>query len=349
MSCAIHLYHAGDRLRASLTRDLVRAGMAVEAFATPDALLAAAQLHRPGAILWDVDAAPAAQAEAIGAPLVLLTRSRETGAAHPEGETVVLPFERWRLAPVAAALAGLSAAGSPPLRVGAGGPFRGANGIVSVGPLRSPRLPPADFVDLRDQLRPPGPDLPLQASGGRAPVPPPAPEHLAAAPHRGGHPRLQTDTVREARPSTWVTDDFDDVTGPAPSHVTPLPHDAPAPRVLIADDDEVLQHILGYQLGAAGWEVVRAADGVAAQVALQAGDFDLVLIDLNLPHVNAFELLEELDLRHSDRKEQVVVMSEQAQDDKVIRAFNLGAHDFLPKPLNPQVALSRFRRLLERA
>ena len=155
--------------------------------------------------------------------------------------------------------------------------------------------------------------------------------------------------MREARPSTWVTDDFDDVTGPAPSHVTPLPHDAPAPRVLIADDDEVLQHILGYQLGAAGWEVVRAADGVAAQVALQAGDFDLVLIDLNLPHVNAFELLEELDLRHSDRKEQVVVMSEQAQDDKVIRAFNLGAHDFLPKPLNPQVALSRFRRLLERA
>ncbi|PKN55016.1 MAG: hypothetical protein CVU56_23505 [Deltaproteobacteria bacterium HGW-Deltaproteobacteria-14] len=287
MSCAIHLYHHGDRLRASLARELGRAGLAVETFASPEALLTAARATRPDAILWDVDAAPVDRVREVGAPVVLLTRSREVGAAHPESHTLVLPFERWRLTPVTAAVAG------------------------GIGPAAaSPRV------------------------------------------ERSSVPRVQHDTVRQAQPSAWLAeqvDDLDALAATRPSEPTPLPAGIAPRRVLIADDDDVLQHILAYQLAEAGWHVFRASDGVAAQVALETERFDLVLLDLNLPHVNGFELLELLDLRNTTaRAEQVVVMSEQAQDDKVIRAFALGAHDFLQKPLNPQVALSRFRRLLER-
>lgn len=291
MSCAIHLYHHGDRLRASLARELGRAGLAVEAFASPEALLAAATATRPDAILWDIDAAPADRAREVGSPMVLLTRSREVSAAHPESHTLVLPFERWRLAPITTA-----------------------------------------------------------AAGGFGP---PAAVERAKRAERTSTARVQHDTVRQAQPATWLpeqVDDFDALDAAPPSERTPLPAEVTPRRVLIADDDDVLQHILAYQLAEAGWHVFRASDGVAAQVALETERFDLVLLDLNLPHVNGFELLELLDLRHTTtRSEQVVVMSEQTQDDKVIRAFALGAHDFLQKPLNPQVALSRFRRLLERA
>ena len=55
-----------------------------------------------------------------------------------------------------------------PASHGPGEPFRPGNGVVSVGPLRSPRLPTADFVVLRDQLRPPGPDLPLRGTESHA-------------------------------------------------------------------------------------------------------------------------------------------------------------------------------------
>ena len=288
MSCAIHLYHHGDRLRASLARELGRAGLAVEAFASPEALLAAANATRPDAILWDIDAAPADRVREVGSPMVLLTRSREVSAAHPESHTLVLPFERWRVAPIATAVA-----------------------------------------------------------GGLAPPPSPA------RAERTSTTRVQHDTVRQTQRSTWLpeqVDDFDALDAALPNERTPLPADVTPRRVLIADDDDVLQHILAYQLAEAGWHVFRASDGIAAQVALETERFDLVLLDLNLPHVNGFELLELLDLRHTTtRSEQVVVMSEQTQDDKVIRAFALGAHDYLQKPLNPQVALSRFRRLLERA
>jgi len=167
---------------------------------------------------------------------------------------------------------------------------------------------------------------------------------LAEATQRGAQ-RVQVDTVRQDSPPGWLADELDalDVVPPAAAA-----HPAVV-SVLLADDDDVLQHILSYQLHEAGWEVVTATDGIAAQQALDERRFDLVLLDLNLPHRNGFELLEHLDLRRTTRGEQVVVMSEQAQDDNVIRAFALGAHDFLQKPLNPQVALSRFRRLLERA
>jgi|GEM_PF-1628827 len=286
MSSPIHLYHHGDRLRASLTRELVRAGLAVETFASPAALLDAARATRPSAILWDADASSPAAAREVGAPMVLLTRARDFDGAQPGDYTVVLPFERWRVAPVTAALVG-----APVSRT-----------------TRSRRDRP-----------------------GRRPH--------------------QPDTIREESPPPWLDDHLDELdtlSASHPSQLTPPPT-AERVRVLIADDDDVLQHILAYQLAEAGWEVTRVEDGVAAQVALERGAFDLVLIDLSLPHVNGFELLELLDLRRSGRGEQVVVMSEQAQDKKIIRAFGLGAHDFMQKPLNPRVALSRFRRLLERA
>jgi len=117
-------------------------------------------------------------------------------------------------------------------------------------------------------------------------------------------------------------------------------------RVLLADDDEVLRHIIGYQLAQLDWEVTCSADGVEVQRLLQAGQVDVLLVDLDLPHRNAYEIL--ASLQGVPGAPRVIVMSEQLQEDKIVRAFRLGADDFVPKPINPRVVMSRIQRLMER-
>lgn len=117
-------------------------------------------------------------------------------------------------------------------------------------------------------------------------------------------------------------------------------------RVLLADDDAVMLHILAYQLGQQRWQVTSCADGAEVQRLLAAGEVDVLLVDLNLPHRNAYELLE--GLAGTGIETRVIVMSEQAQEDKIVRAFELGADDFVPKPFNPRVVMSRIQRLLNR-
>ncbi|MCA9517860.1 MAG: response regulator, partial [Myxococcales bacterium] len=85
--------------------------------------------------------------------------------------------------------------------------------------------------------------------------------------------------------------------------------------------------------------------GVEALGLLRRDGADVLLLDLNLPHKNGFEILEELGPAGTASL-RVIVMSEQVQDDKIIRAFSLGAHDFVQKPLNPRVVVSRIQRLL---
>lgn len=133
--------------------------------------------------------------------------------------------------------------------------------------------------------------------------------------------------------------------------LSPLPGGMPATasrpiRVLLADDDEVLLHILGYQLAHLQWEVTCSRDGAEVKRLLEEGDIDLVLVDLNLPHRNAFEILEQLNLAGAATC--VIVMSEQVQEDKIVRAFELGAADFVQKPFNPRVVTSRIQRLIGR-
>ncbi|MCC6620395.1 MAG: response regulator [Deltaproteobacteria bacterium] len=187
----------------------------------------------------------------------------------------------------------------------------------------------------------------------REPVP------VSQRPHRAARerpPRVLADTWREG-----LFDRMDALDLPPsrqvrrPGEAVPvfaLPEPTPRQRslrVLVADDDPVLRHILVYQLESAGWRVTTSVDGDEAARLAAEGDFDALVVDLNLPHKNAFELLEGLDLRGRHAALRVVVLSEQVQEHKVVRSFELGAHDFIQKPLNPRVVLSRLSRLVRGA
>lgn len=131
-----------------------------------------------------------------------------------------------------------------------------------------------------------------------------------------------------------------------------LTRDMPAPksshpRVLIAEDDHVIRRILQHHLTRHGYELVEANDGREAQHYLEGGPFDLILLDINMPYFSGLDLLKLL--KEHPRPPKRVILSASHRDETVMKAFALGADDFVKKPFNPEVLIRRLDRLLARA
>jgi DNA-binding NtrC family response regulator len=111
-------------------------------------------------------------------------------------------------------------------------------------------------------------------------------------------------------------------------------------RLLIIDDDELLRNSLGVMLGARGFLCTPAPSALDGIEQAEAGQFDVALVDINMPGLNGFEVIKAL-VRIEPRMS-VVAMSGRQFDgdlDYAVIATGLGAHAFLPKPFRPQQLL----------
>jgi DNA-binding NtrC family response regulator len=118
-------------------------------------------------------------------------------------------------------------------------------------------------------------------------------------------------------------------------------------RILIADDEPNLRSTLGRTLRAEGYDTADARDGVEAVSALRRGGIDVVILDLSMPRLDGFGVLEELADEHSAPP--VIVLTAHASLENAVRAVRMGAFDFLEKPPAGEAVLLRVRRALERA
>lgn len=118
-------------------------------------------------------------------------------------------------------------------------------------------------------------------------------------------------------------------------------------RVLIADDDPAVRDLLRHHLKREGWSVVAANDGEQAAQALKTEHFDLVLLDVSMPFLSGFDLLRSLQESAGAGAPNVVLLTAQSHEQAQIRAFDLGADDFVAKPFSPAVLVSRLRRLVD--
>ncbi len=108
----------------------------------------------------------------------------------------------------------------------------------------------------------------------------------------------------------------------------------PPPRVLIVDDDVTLLLLMGEALEAVGFVVAQATDGAAGVKTFREFNPDLVLLDIQMPGMDGFSACEEIR-RYSPRRDLPIVMVTSLDDAASIhRAFECGATDFLPKPIN---------------
>ncbi|MEO8334143.1 MAG: sigma-54 dependent transcriptional regulator [bacterium] len=120
---------------------------------------------------------------------------------------------------------------------------------------------------------------------------------------------------------------------------------APA-RILVVDDDRAFRVTTAALLRGDGHGVDEAADGQAAVAALAAGRYDLVVLDVRMPGIDGFGLVEALRLWGN--RIPVLMISGFGTVDGAVRAMHLGADDFLMKPAEPEVLSARVAVLLDR-
>ncbi len=124
--------------------------------------------------------------------------------------------------------------------------------------------------------------------------------------------------------------------------------DAEPDRVLIVDDNEVNRDLLAKRLQRQGYEVTVASNGFEALEILGSMSLDLVLLDIMMPQMNGYQVLETLKADPALRHIPVVMISAVNDIDSVVRCIELGAEDYLSKPFNPVLLKARINACLEK-
>jgi two-component system cell cycle response regulator len=117
-------------------------------------------------------------------------------------------------------------------------------------------------------------------------------------------------------------------------------------KILIAEDDDLTASLLTHRLGRAGFEVEWHANGEDAYDAALQGQPDLVILDVRMPGMDGFELLERLRKVSVLHEVPIVMLTSQGAEADLVRGFRLGADDYVLKPFSPAEVVARVRRLL---
>jgi DNA-binding response OmpR family regulator len=120
-------------------------------------------------------------------------------------------------------------------------------------------------------------------------------------------------------------------------------------QLLMIEDDTRLANMVGEYLRQSGYGFTHAADGSSGLAALQAGNPDLVILDLMLPDMDGLEVCRRIKAQGGDSSHTAVLMLTAKGDpmDRIV-GLEIGADDYLPKPFEPRELLARIRAVLRR-
>jgi adenylate cyclase len=119
-------------------------------------------------------------------------------------------------------------------------------------------------------------------------------------------------------------------------------------RMLIVDDNRVNRLLLTHALEQNGHHVYTAENGKIAMEMLREKLYDVILLDIDMPVMNGFEVLEALLSDNELRDLPVVMTSASDELDRVVKCIEMGAEDYLVKPLNPILLRARVNASLEK-
>src|ERR1051325_4477388 len=119
------------------------------------------------------------------------------------------------------------------------------------------------------------------------------------------------------------------------------------PAILVIEDNRAYAETLRSNLELEGYAVEVAHAGAEGLERAKAGDPDLVILDLMLPSMNGFTVLQRL--RDSGRQTPVLIMTALGTEDEKLRGFGLGADDYIVKPTGLLEILARVQAILRRA
>jgi adenylate cyclase len=119
-------------------------------------------------------------------------------------------------------------------------------------------------------------------------------------------------------------------------------------HLLVVDDNRVNRLLLVHGLEEEGHEVAWAGNGRQALEMLRSRPYDLLLLDIEMPELNGFQVLEAL-LGDPNLRDMPVIMTSASDElDRVVKCIEMGAEDYLTKPLNPVLLRARVNASLEK-
>lgn len=119
-------------------------------------------------------------------------------------------------------------------------------------------------------------------------------------------------------------------------------------RILVVEDNRMNRLMLARGLEQQGHEAAFAEHGRQALAMLAAEDFDLILLDIDMPEMNGYQVLEHLAADVHRRDLPVIMISAVDEIDSVVRCIEMGAEDYLTKPFNPVLLKARVDASLEK-
>lgn len=118
-------------------------------------------------------------------------------------------------------------------------------------------------------------------------------------------------------------------------------------KVLLVEDDPLTAALVRHRLARDGLEVHGFEDGLEAFAAVRGGGHDLVILDVKLPGMDGFELLERIRALPDTGSLPVVMLTGMGREEDIVRGLQLGANDYVLKPFSPAELSARIRRLLK--
>ena len=117
-------------------------------------------------------------------------------------------------------------------------------------------------------------------------------------------------------------------------------------RILLVEDDPSIREVTAIGLGAAGFQVATAEDGVAGLETFRAEPFDLVLLDIMLPRLDGYEVCRQI---RRTSTVPIVMLTARADTSDVVLGLEAGADDYVRKPFDLPELIARIRAALRRA
>ncbi len=118
--------------------------------------------------------------------------------------------------------------------------------------------------------------------------------------------------------------------------------------VLVVDDEPHIVALVAYHLAKSGYRVVTATTGAEALDLARREQPSLVILDLMLPDISGFKVLEKLRARDETRDVAVLMLTARRDEQDRIEGLSLGADDYLTKPFSPQELVLRVKAILRR-
>ena len=118
-------------------------------------------------------------------------------------------------------------------------------------------------------------------------------------------------------------------------------------NVLLADDDQLLASLLNFRLKKEGYSVHHSANGKEVKEYLKNERPDIIISDIMMPYFSGIELIDFVR-NELNSKIPIIIISSAGNEQNVLSAFELGANDFITKPISPTELVVRIERELKK-